>query len=538
MSNKSLTDAQWIENPQHERLRYERMANTLPVMLYDSYLDADGTSRFLYVAPKPCRELLELDPDELLADMNLVWALIHPDDLEGFQREDAAANREGQVFNQEVRIITPSGRLKWLQVNSRPNPAEPGKPVVWSGYLQDITARKQAEQSRLALERNLEQAKKAESLGRMAAAVAHNFNNQLQAVVGNLELALHKLPREAEPVRFLTGALTAAGRSAEITRLLLGYLGQSPARRDPFDLAHLVRQSLIQLRSELPDGLRLEAGLPVLGPTVTANGHQLRQVLANLVANAREAQQVDSGSIRLAVRTVVPAQIPTLHRFPLDWRARQHRYACLEVADSGCGIAEQELEQLFDPFFSTKFTGRGLGLSVVLGVVRAHHGAVTVTSEVGQGSVVQVYLPVFERTLSPAAQPADIASQREQCGTVLLVEDEQQLREVAALMLSGLGFEVLLAGTGAEALEQFERQREAIRLVISDLGMPGMDGWELLKALRQRQPGLPIILASGYDQLQVMDSAHPEQPQAFLSKPYRQATLAATIRQALGDPAG
>jgi len=533
MSNKSLTDAQWIENPQHERLRYERMANTLPVMLYDSYLDSDGTSRFLYVAPQPCRELLELDPDELMADMSLVWALIHPDDLERFQREDAAANRLNKAFNAEVRIITPSGCLKWLQVNSRPNPAEPGQPVVWSGYLQDITARKLAEEARLDLERKVEQAKKAESLGRMAAAIAHNFNNQLQGVIGNLELALHKLPREAESVRHLDQALKAADRSAEITRLMLGYLGQFSASRERLDLAELVRQGLAQLRAELPDGISLEAELPAAGPTVSANEHQLRQVLNNLVINAREALEAETGSIRLAVRTVAPAQIPSLYRFPLDWRARVQSYACLEVADSGCGIAEQDMEQLFDPFFTTKFTGRGLGLSLVLGVVRAHLGAVTVASEAGWGSVLQVYLPAQEQPVPQTPLQTVATPQRNQHGTVLLVEDEAELREIATFMLSELGFEVLEAGNGVEALQLFEQQHAAIRLVLCDLSMPNMDGWELLTALRQQNPDIPIILVSGYDQAQVMESDHPEKPQAFLGKPYRLSALDETIRKVL-----
>lgn len=538
MSNASFKDVPRIEDPQQERLRYERMANTLPVMLYDSYLESDGTSRFLYVAPQPCRELLELEPVELLADMNLVWAMIHPDDLERFQQEDAAANRLGKTFNAEVRIITPSGCLKWLQVNSRPNPAEPGQPVVWSGYLQDITARKQAEQARLELERKFEQAKKAESLGRMAAAIAHNFNNQLQGVIGNLELALHKLPRDAEPVRHLDQALKAADRSAEITRLMLCYLGQFSVSRERLDLAELVRQGLAQLRAELPDGVSLEAELSAPGPTVSANEHQLSQVLNNLVANAREALEEGSGRIRLTVRTVAPAQIPSLCRFPLDWRAKEQSYACLEVADSGCGIAEQNMEQLFDPFFTTKFTGRGLGLSLVLGVVRAHLGAVTVASEAGWGSVLQVYLPALEQSVPQTAPQGAEAARSERHGTVLLVEDEPGLREIAALMLSELGFEVLAAGNGVEALQLFEQQHAAISLVLCDLIMPGMDGWELLTALRQQDPAMPIILVSGYDQAQVMESDHPEKPQAFLGKPYRLSALDETIRKVLDSQSG
>jgi PAS domain S-box-containing protein len=509
------------------------MANTLPVMLYDSVLDPDGISRFLYVAPEPCCELLELDPDDLLADMNLVWALVHPDDLDRFQKEDLTANREGKVFSSEVRIITPSGRLKWLLVNSKPNPAVPGLPTVWSGYLQDITARKQAEEARLELERKFERAKKADSLGRMAAAIAHNFNNQLQIVIGNLELARYKLTDNAEPNRHLNTAQQAAGRSADMTRLMLGYLGKTPANHERLNLAELLRNNLSQVRDGLPKHVVLEADLPSPGPTVKTNAHQIRQVLDNLVTNAWESFAEGPGAIRLAVKTVAPTDISARIRFPPDWQPQDRPYACLEVADTGCGIAEQDLEKLFDPFFTTKFTGRGLGLSVVLGIVRAHQGVVTVQSDPGRGCLLQVFFPATVDAFPQSENPATLATELKVRGTVLLVEDEHVVRNIAHAMLMELGFEVLDAKDGVEALELFRQHRGAIDLVLSDLTMPHLDGWGLLAALRQLEPDLPVVLASGYAHGQVMAGNHPEQPQAFLSKPYRLAVLDETIRKSL-----
>jgi PAS domain S-box-containing protein len=515
--------------------RYERTANTVPVMLYDSILGPDGTSRFLYVAPQPCRELLELDPEALLADMNLVWDIVHPDDLGRLYQEDLAANREGKVFTSEVRIITHSGSLKWLLVNSKPNPAAPGEPVVWSGYIQDITARKQAEEARLDLERRLEQAKKAESLGRMAAAIAHNFNNQLQAVTGNLELAMNKLPPGTGPIHNLNAAMKAAGRAAEISRLMLGYLGQAPGQREPLDLAGFFHQHLPTLRDGLPEEVTLVADLPSPGPIVKMNAHQVQQVLSNLVTNAWEALGEARGSIHLGVKTVAPAAIPTTHRFPLDWQQQDRPYACLEVADTGCGIGERDMEQLFDPFFTTKFTGRGLGLSLVLGIVRAHLGAVTVESAMGRGSILRVFLPISGEAVSrPQANETQATVRTEGC-TVLLVEDEPMVRDMARTMLGELGFAVLEAKDGIEALEVFRRHRDRVRCVLSDLTMPRMDGWETLAALRRLAPGIPVILASGYDQAQVMVGDHPERPQDFLSKPYRLAELGKAVHRALAD---
>lgn len=525
------TETELLASPQ----RYERMANTLPVMLYDSVLGPDGTSRFLYVAPDPCRELLELDPAALLADMSLVWNLIHPEDLDSFQQQDLAANRKGKVFVAEVRIITSSGRLKWLLVNSRPNPAAPGKPVVWSGFLKDITGRKQAEDARFELERKLEQMKKANSLGRMAGAISHNFNNQLQTVIGNLEIAMRKLPPDSNLTANLSGAMKAACRSAEMTRLMLAYLGQTPEHHELLDLAELTRHHLILLRAGLPPGVILQADLPSCGSRIKTNVRQIKQVLSHLVTNAWESFGEDGGTIQLTVKTVSSTDIPPRHCFPLNWQAQDQGYVCLEVADTGCGIAEKEMEQICDPFFSTKFAGRGLGLSVVLGIVRSHIGAVTVQSEPGRGSAFKVFIPAADKALarSPAREKAAAAPQFGVRGTVLLVEDDEIVREVAKVMLTELGFMVLEARDGVEGLEVFRQQRSVISLVFSDLSMPQMGGWEMLAALRQLSPGLPSILASGFDQDQAMAGDHPEQPQAFLSKPYRIADLDETIRQVL-----
>jgi len=535
ITNEERLTARAEEALLESKRRYERTANTVPVMLYDSILGPDGTSRFLYVAPQPCRELLELDPEALLADMNLVWEIVHPDDLGRLYQEDLAANREGKVFTSEVRIITHSGRLKWLLVNSKPNPAAPGEPAVWSGYIQDITARKQAEEARLDLERRLEQAKKAESLGRMAAAIAHNFNNQLQAVTGNLELALKKLPPGTGPIQNLNAAMQAAGRAAEISRLMLGYLGQAPGQQEPLDLAGFLQQHLPPLRDGLPEEVTLVADLPAPGPIVKMNAHQVHQVLSNLVTNAWEALGEARRSIHLGVKTVAPADIPATHRFPLDWQPQDRPYACLEVADAGCGIGEEDMEQLFDPFFTTKFTGRGLGLSLVLGIVRAHLGAVTVESAMGRGSTLRVFLPISDEVVSrPQAKAAQTPERAEGC-TVLLVEDEPMVRDMARTMLTELGFAVLEAKDGIEAMEVFPRHRDRVGCVLSDLTMPRMDGWETLAALRRIAPDIPVILASGYDQAQVMAGDHPERPQGFLSKPYRLAELGKAVHHALSD---
>ena len=278
--------------------------------------------------------------------------------------------------------------------------------------------------------------------------------------------------------------------------------------------------------------------LPAPGPIINGDSGQVQQVLANLVTNAREASGDQAGALSLTVKTVTAADIPAANRFPTDWQPRPAGYACLAVADAASGIAPQDIEKLFDPFFSTKFVGRGLGLSVSLGIVRIHDGAITVESKLGQGSVFRVFLPLSAKPVPPPPVSAAPAPRLAATGTVLLVEDEPSVRQTVTLALKRLGFPVLTATDGVEAVEVFRQHQAEICLVLSDLTMPRMGGWETLAALRQLAPGLPVILASGYHEAQVMAGEHAEMPQAFLGKPYTVQVLRETLSQVLANQKG
>jgi CheY-like chemotaxis protein len=204
------------------------------------------------------------------------------------------------------------------------------------------------------------------------------------------------------------------------------------------------------------------------------------------------------------------------------------------VSDNGCGIADKNLEEVFSPFFSTKFTGRGLGLSVVLGLAQAHRGVATAESQPGKGSVFRVFFPMTAEEIVQQPHKEIEAQEIQETGTVLLVDDDNIVLEVTGVALSTLGFTVLSAMDGLEAVEVFRRHKDEIRFVLSDVAMPRMDGWETLLALRQITPDIPVILASGYSEEQVMERALSERPQAFLGKPYGLATLRETIRRTLG----
>ncbi len=454
-------------------------------------------------------------------------------------------NEQAEVLNMEVnhtpgvslekRYRTKSGRLVWASLRLSVVYEADGSPQFVIGAVADITERKQAEAEKEKLEAQNRQLQKSESLGRMARAIAHHFNNQLQAVMMNLEMAMDDLPGNAGPVGNLTQAMQSARKAAEVSSLMLTYLGQTLCKHEPLDLSEACQRHLLMLRAVMPQRVVLETDLPPGGPTISANVNQIQQVLTNLVTNAWEASGDGRCAIRLTVKTVTAADIPAANRFPTDWQPQDNAYASLEVADAGCGIADNDIETLFDPFFSTKFTGRGLGLAVVLGIVRAHHGVITVASEPGRGSVFQVFLPLSAEAVSQKPVPVAHAPKTAGGGTMLVVEDELVVRKVVMLALQRLGFAVLEAADGVEAVEVFRQHRDEISCVLCDLSMPRMDGWETLTALRQLTPGIPVILASGYSETEVMERDHLELPQAFLSKPYQIQALGDAIRRALGS---
>jgi signal transduction histidine kinase/PAS domain-containing protein len=400
-------------------------------------------------------------------------------------------------------------------------------------HIGEALMRKRLEAEKAKLEEQNRKLQKAESLGRMSGSIAHIFNNQLQVVQGYLEMVIGDLPPGESHAVKLARALQAAQKASEVSGNLLAYLGQIRNKIESLDLSGICTVSLPVLLAGMPKNVALETDLPSPGPYIGADAKQIQKILTSLVVNAWEAIGEEPGTVRLSVKIVSTADIPTAYRFPLEWQAREQSYACLEVTDSGCGIQGKDMEKLFDPFFSTKFIGRGLGLSVVLGIVKAHAAGITVENRTGAGSVFRVFFPLSKQI--PFRLPGQIAKAPEIVagGTVLLVEDEAALREMTRLALVHFGFTVLQARDGVEAVEIFRQHKDQISCLFSDLTMPRMGGWETISALRAIRHELPVILASGYDEATVMAGEHPELPDFFLNKPYDINKLGDTIGKAI-----
>jgi PAS domain S-box-containing protein len=488
-------------------------------------LDANGIQR--YVSPSAVRSHGFQSAE--LVNIPVIKEMIHPEDQERVQAAFEEIIQHGQGGAQ-YRHRHKNGGWVYLEAwgtNQLDNPEIQGVVV----NVRDLTERKRGEEEKARLEAQNRQLQKAESLGRMAGAIAHHFNNQLQTVIMDLDFAMRS--RGDVAVETLSEAMQAARKAADVSSMMLTYLGQTQGKPKPLNLTASCLRNLPLLRAAMPATTVLETDLPTPGPVICADLNQIQQLLANLVTNAWEAVKDGKGVVQLRVKTVSASQIPMRQRFPIDWHPVAPDYACLEVADRGCGIAPADIEKIFDPFFTSKFAGRGLGLSVVLGIVQAHQGVVTVESSMDQGSIFRVFLPV---TTEPAPQPTKTPCNSvafDGGGTILLAEDEEGVRKSTTAVLKQFGFKVLAAADGREAVELFRQNQGEISLVLSDLAMPGMNGWETMAAIRKLAPDLPVILSSGFNEAQAMAGQHAEQPQAFLGKPYRIDDLQDTIARAL-----
>ncbi len=411
-------------------------------------------------------------------------------------------------------------------------PADPDSEVVFVAL--DITEVKRTAARALELERELQHAQKLESLGLMAGGIAHDFNNLLTAVLGHVSLAMEALP-PASPIRpDLAAAQDAVRRAADLTRQLLVYAGRAAPSRCPLDLTEVVRAMfpLVRLGVSKKIDFRFECreGLP----RVEADRAQVQQVAMNLMLNAAEAIGEGTGTVVVSVYACRPG--PANGYRPLA-QSREGNHVAIEVADNGCGISAADMPRIFDPFFSNKQFGRGLGLSAVLGVLRGHDGFIEVQSEPGRGTVFRAFFPAAEGAVPAAGTAAEeepaVEKKGRGSGVVLLVDDEERLRAIGAAMLCRLGFTACTAADGDAACAATRATPPAC--VLMDLTMPLMDGVEAFRRLREINPTVPVVLCSGYDEGENARRFGHVGFAGFLQKPYHLQRLGAVLRRVLAS---
>jgi signal transduction histidine kinase len=397
--------------------------------------------------------------------------------------------------------------------------------------IREQTEHAESDQARRAIEAKVLEVQKLESLGVLAGGIAHDFNNLLVAIMGNAGLALLDLPEDSPARASIMDVEIASRRAGELARQMLAYSGRSRFRIEPVELPDLVRELLTLLQVSIGKGVILKLHLPDEPIVVDADAAQLRQVVMNLVINAADAIHDRSGTVTIRVDRIL-ADADYLANAHPEAGLEPGQYATLEVADTGIGMDHETQERIFDPFFTTKFTGRGLGLAAVLGIVRGHAGALRVYSEAGHGSTFRVVLPLSASSPLPSHDAAE--SWRSEA-TVLVVDDDAMVRSVARRLLEAFGLTVHVAEGGPEAIARLVAAPDAIDAVLLDMTMPEMSGADVFVRIREIRPDLPVVLMSGYHEDELSEEVGAG-ISGFVQKPFTPADLASRMRVALADP--
>jgi PAS domain S-box-containing protein len=488
----------------------------------------------IYVNPA-VEAIFGYTPEECFDKRFREWLdIVHPDDLDRVSEEyRRVEERRETVYYAPMRVRHKDGSWLWVKGIATSYLSANGERYILE-VTQDITEQVETEQRKQKLLEQMKEAQRLESLGVLAGGIAHDFNNILVAVLGYSDLALHKLPTSSPARPLIEKVMKGGERAADLCSQMLAYSGKRQLAVGPIDLNAVVEEISQLLEVSVSKKVVLKYELDPNLPSVEADATQLPQVVMNLMANASEAIGEERGIVGVATGVVECDSDYWKRAFFRSEDIAEGVYVYLEVSDTGCGMDEETKAKIFDPFFTTKFTGRGLGLATVLGIARAHEGAIEVDSEPGKGTTIRVLFPAFHQ---PAKSPPGDASTPEDwrgTGAILLVDDEELVLDVGSTMLERAGFEVRTATDGREALEVFRRYQGDIVCVVLDLMMPNMDGVETLGELRRIRQDVKVVLSSGYHEQDVTERLVGAHFTGFLKKPYTEDTLVGQLRQALG----
>ncbi len=471
-------------------------------------------------------------PEELI---NKSTEIFYPtkEEFNVFGRKARKILSEGKAFTDERELRHKSGSLIWCRIIGKAvNPDDLDHGIIW--IIEDITHIRKSVEERKKLEEQMQQAQKLESLGVLAGGIAHDFNNLLMGILGYADLALLKDPEESPLHRYLRQIKKAARTAADLTNQMLAYSGRGKFIIEPIHLSRLIDEMSYLLQTIVSKKAVIKYNLEENIPEIEADATQIRQILMNMVINASEAIGDRSGVITITTGAM-EADKSYLAEAYLDEDLPSGYYSFLEVSDTGAGMDGDTISRVFDPFFTTKFSGRGLGLAAVLGIVRGHKGAIKVYSEPGQGTTFKVLFPCSKglpRAVSNGNHDLKQTLRKKIKGKVLVVDDEETVRSVAKMMLEQAGIEVVTAVDGCEAVKIYRENVGDIEVVLLDMTMPHMNGEEAFRELRRINPGIKVILSSGYNEQEAVNRFAGKGLVGFIQKPYGMRELLEKVHKA------
>ncbi len=472
-------------------------------------------------------ELLQMNVSDIqvghpFEDLVALWRQIangvsFPGSIEGRQR-----CKNGEIIDVEVRVGL------FAQTD----------PPLLLACGRDISERKRIEQERAVLANRLETRQRLESLGLLAGGIAHDFNNLLTTILGNAGIVRRRVRSDRESAEAVSDIEQSCRLAADLCRQLLAYAGGGKIIVADHDISQIVGEMAHLLRSMIPPGVDFEQNLQPDLPMIEVDASQIRQVVMNLITNASEACRASGGSIKVSTR-VVTLGTQFFATTYLGEQLPEGNYISIEVCDTGCGMPDEVAQRIFEPFYTTKFTGEGLGLAAVLGIVRQYRGAISVSSKLGEGSQFVVYLPIAEglSEVNSSPRPASDGSMQV-FRTIMIVEDEPMVRNLAARVLKKSGYCVIEHGTGDAALEFVARERPVLSAILLDLTMPGRSGVDIFPELRELCLDVPIVMTSGFSEQTVRRQSNGAQPDVFLQKPFSPEELLIAIQEGIGSVSG
>lgn len=471
----------------------------------------------------------------------LVKSFFHPEDRELYNsRMKEALKVHESIVESDFQILRPNGDVRHVHDMVSIEYNEDFEPLKYFGVMQDITWRKNMEEEKLKLERQLLHSQKLESLGILAGGIAHDFNNILMGILGNADLALEDLSPMSPAFDRINDVILATKHAAGLSKQMLAYSGMGRFIIKPVDLGTIISEITHLLNVSVSKNVVLSYDLAETLPDIEGDATQLRQVIINLVTNASEAIGSRSGFINIStdemdcdsdyLSKTEPSVLSTVKEPPPEGH-----YVFLEISDTGCGMTGETLERIFDPFFTTKFTGRGLGMAALLGIVKGHNGTIRIESEPGRGSTIRVLFPAMENHVPEQDSIEKPMGKIHATGTILVVDDERTVRNTVTRMLERAGFNVLSASNGMEAVDIYREKNSEILCVVLDLTMPHMNGEDCFAELRNINPSVRILMSSGFNQEEVADRLAGYEISAFIQKPYRFSELITAIQKVLQE---